>query len=143
MADEMGYQSKLYIGTAGSAADTQVTNATDVDYDLAHEKGSTTVRGTGGSPGNVPIKTENVTQRGVTITWKMLNDPDDSVLSTIIAAAITGAALAVKLTTGTDANLFDGDCTISKKYNAPLAGEGTYDFTATPTKSAGRSPTLG
>lgn len=140
MSDEMGYQAKLYIGTAGSAATTQVLQATDVDYDLALEKGSTTVRGTSG---NVPIKTENATVRAVTVTWKMINDPTDSVLTTIIAACIAGAALAVKLTTGSGATLFDGDCTVTKKYNAPLAGEGSYDFSATPTKSAGRSPTLG
>jgi hypothetical protein len=140
MSDEMGYQCKLYIGTAGAAAATQVTNATDVDYDLAPEKGSTTVRGTSG---RVPIKTENVTLLSPTITWKMLNDPVDANLVLMISAAIGGAALAIKVTTGSGAVLFDGDCTLSKKYNAGMAGESTYDFTATPTKSAGRGPTLG
>lgn len=140
MSDEMGYQSKLYIGTAGSAATSQVTQATDVDYDLAPQKGATTVRGTSGV---VPITTENVTQIGVAVTWKMVNDPTDAQLATMIAAAISGAAVAVKLVTGSGATLFDGDCTLAKKYNAPLQGEATYDFTATPTKSAGRSPTLG
>lgn len=138
--EEMGYQSKLYIGTAGSTATTQVEGATNIDYDLALEKGDTTTRGTSG---NVPIKTENATQRGVTVTWSMVNNPTDTVMTTIIAACITGAALAVKLTTGSGATLFDGDCTVAKKYNAPLNGEASYDFTATPTKSAGRSPTLG
>ena len=140
MAEEMGYQQLLYIGTAGSAAATQVTNATDVDYDLAPEKGATTNRGTGG---NVPITTENVTQLGVTLTWKMNNDPADSQLTTLIAAAIAGAAIAMKITTTSAVTLVDADFTISKKLNAPLSGESTYDFTATPTKSAGRAPTLG
>ncbi len=138
--EEMGYELKLYIGTAGATAATQVENATDVDYDLALEKGSTTARGTGGV---VPIKTENAVSRNVTITWKMLNDPDDTDLTTIIAAAIVGGPLAITLTTGSGAVLFDGDCTVAKKYNAPLTGEGTYDFSATPTKASGRSPTLG
>ena len=140
MSDEMGYQTKLYRGAAGSTAATQVTNATDVDYDLAPEKGSTTVRGTGG---NVPIKTENVTQLGVTVTWSMLNDPADTDLAAFIAAAITGAAVALKLETDSGATLIDSDFTLAKKYNAPLSGEATYDFTATPTKSASRAPTLG
>jgi len=140
MSDEMGYQSKLYIGTAGSAASTQVTQATDIDYKTTPQKGPTTVRGTSGV---VPITTENVTQLGVSVTWKMVNDPTDAQLATMIAAAIAGAAIAVKLVTGSGATLFDGDCTLEKGYNAPLAGESTYDFTATPTKSAGRSPTLG
>lgn len=140
MADEMGYESKLYVGPAGSAATNLVEQATDVDYDLALERGNTTVRGTSG---NVPIMTQNATQRQVTITWSMVNDPSDAVLSTIIAACITGASLAVKLVTGSGATLFDGDCTVTKKYNAPLTGEGTYDFSAVPTKKAARLPTLG
>lgn len=140
MSDEMGYQLKLYIGTAGTTASTQVEQATDVDYDITPQKGNTTVRGTGGV---VPVKTENVTELDVTATWKMVNDPTDTALAVMIAAAISGAAVAVKLATGSGATLFDGDCTLSKKYNAPLTGEGTYDFSATPTKSAGRKPTLG
>ncbi len=73
----------------------------------------------------------------------MNNDPADTQLTTLIAAAISGAAIALKIATTSGATLFDGDCTIAKKLNAPLAGEATYDFTATPTKSAGRAPTLG
>lgn len=140
MADEMGYQAKLFIGTAGSEAATQVTEATDVDYDIALTKGNTTVRGDGSA---VPIKTENVTERAVTLTWKMLNDPAAANLSTILAAAKIGGALAIKVENANADVLFDGDCTIAKKFNAPLSGEASYDFTATPTKSAGRSPTLG
>jgi len=140
MADEMGYELHLYIGVEGSTATTLVEQATDIDYDLAIEKGSTTVRGTGG---NVPIKTGNAVLRAAVITWSMINDPTDTVLGTMINRAITGNPLAVKLTTGSGATLFDGDCIVGKKYNAPLGAEGTYDFTAEPTKKMGRSPTLG
>jgi len=140
MAEEMGYQTTLWIGTAGAQADTQVTAATDVDYDLAPEKGPTTVRGTSGF---VPIKTENVLLRAVTLTWKMANDPANAQLTTMLAAAKAGGALAVMVKTGSGAILYDGDCTLAKKYNAPMGGEANYDFTATPTKSAGRAPTLG
>jgi hypothetical protein len=140
MSEEMGFEQKLYIGTAGTTAATQVTNATDVDYDLQPEKGSTTGRGTGAT---VPIKTERVTQLGATVNWKMLNDPADAVLILMIAAAKTGAPLALKVTTKSGAVLFDGDCTLSKKHSGPLSGESMYDFTGTPTKEAGRQPILG
>jgi len=140
MTEEMGYQQKLYYGIPGSAAGIQVENATDIDYDITPQKGPTTNRGTGG---NVPITTENVTQLGVTITWTMNNDPSDAALTYLLAAAKTGAAVAIKLVNANDDTLFDGDCSLSKKWNAPLAGESTYDFSATPTKQESRSPTLG
>lgn len=139
--EEMGYQLRLYLGTAGTTAATQITQATDIDYDVATTKGNTTSRGTGGLP---PIMTENVTQRQVTVTWKQLNDPtNDTTLATLIAAAIAGNPMALKLTTGSGATLLDCDVVLTKKYNAPLTGEGTYDFTATPTKQMGRTPTIG
>lgn len=138
--EEMGYHLKLYVGNAGATAATQITGAEDVDYDLAPQKGSTTDRGTGG---NVPITTENVSQLGVTITWKQHVNQNDTTLTTLIAAAISGLPVAVKLATLGGSTIFDGDCTLQKKYNAPLADVASYDFTATPTKQAGRTPTLG
>ena len=139
--EEMGYQLRLYIGTAGTTAGTQVTQATDIDYDVATTKGSTTARGTGGAP---PIHTENVTERAVTVTWKQLNDPtNDTTLATLISKAIVGDPLSIKLTTGSGATLLDCDVTLTKKYNAPIGAEGSYDFTATPTKQSGRTPTIG
>lgn len=138
--EEMGYQLALYVGAAGATAATQITGAEDVDYDLAPQKGATTDRGTGG---NVPITTENTVQLGVTITWTQHNNQNDTTLTTLIAAAIAGLPVALKLVTLSGATLFNGDCSLSKKYNAPLAGTGTYDFTATPTKQAGRAPILG
>lgn len=138
--EEMGYQTRLYVGTAGQDASTQVENALDVDYKVATQKGPTTDRGTGGLP---PITTENVTQRGITITWGMNNDPDNAQLLLFQAAAIAGAPISIKLTTGSGAVLFHGDVILEKDYDAPLAGSATYNFTAVPTKQSGRAPTLG
>lgn len=138
--EEMGYQLALYIGAAGATAATQITGAEDVDYEITPQKGATTDRGTGG---NVPITTENVAQLGVQITWKQHVNQNDTTLTTLIAAAKTGLPVAIKLVTLAGATIFDGDCTLQKKYNAPLADTASYDFTATPTKQAGRIPTLG
>ncbi len=139
--EEMGFQTKLYVGTAGQDATTQVENALDVDYKIATQKGPTTNRGTGGLP---PITTENVTQRGVTITWGMNNDDDEANLLLFVGAAKTGTPISVKLVTGgTGVTLFHGDVILEKDYDAPLAGSATYNFTAVPTKQAGRTPILG
>lgn len=138
--EEMGYQLKGYVGTAGQQATTQLTNATDLDYDIATQKGATTSRGTGGLP---PITTENVTQRGITITFTLNDDPDDSQTTTLLAAAAAGSPISFLLKTGNDTTLFDGDVNVDKKLNAPLSGPATYDFTLTPTKQSGRAPTLG
>lgn len=138
--EEMGYQKKLYIGTAGSTATQQVTQATDVEYDLAPEKASTMSRGDGNS---IPIKTERVVSLAPTVTFKMLDDPTDARLITLLAAAKTGAPVAVKVTDNGGGTLFDGDMTLSKKLSGPLGGEGTYDFTGTATKQSGRMPILG
>lgn len=138
--EEMGFQTRLYVGTAGQNAETQVENALDVDYKIATKKGATTDRGTGGLP---PITTENVTQRGVTITWGMNNDPDNAQLLLFQAAAIAGAPIAIKVTTGSGAVLFHGDVILDKDYDAPLDGPATYSFTAVPTKQSGRAPTIG
>jgi len=138
--EEMGYQLALYVGAAGATAATQITGAEDVDYDLAPQKGQTTNRGTGG---NVPIVTENVVSLQPTVTWTQHNNQNDTTLTTLLAAAKVGLPVALKLVTLAGATLIDGDFTLSKKYNAPLAGTGTYDFVGTATKQAGRTVTLG
>ena len=139
MSDEMGYQKKLYVGTAGTTATTQVLQAIDLDYNVDYDYGNTTVRGAGTS---VPIETQNPTVRKPKVSWKMIDDPTDAVLITLIAASKNGTAIAVKVS-DSGGTLFDGDCYIPKQCAFPLRGESTYSFEATPTKSAGRSPTIG
>src|SRR5690348_1949979 len=88
-----GYQGQLFYGTAGTTASTQITNCEDLDYDIDPEKAETTERGAGT---NVPIKTERVVCLGVTITWKMYMKPADTTLAALVAAASTGAAVAIR-----------------------------------------------
>lgn len=140
MADEMGYQKKLYIGTAGTTAASQVLQATDIDYDLGYDFGNTTVRGDGTS---VPIETQNPTCRKAKVTWKMIDDPTDARLITLLAAAAAATAIALKVTDGAGNVLINADGFIPKKCGAPLKGESTYDFEFNPTKSSGRTPVLG
>lgn len=138
--EEMGYQLKLYVGAAGAPAATQIEGATDVDYNLAPTKAPTTDRGTGG---NVPTEYENVVGNKPTVTWKQHNNSNDTTLATLIAAAIAGLPVAVKIVTLAGATLVDGDFTLQKDLTGPLAGEQLYTFTGTATKQAGRRCTLG
>lgn len=138
--EEMGFNLALYIGNAGATAATQITGATDVDFDLAPTKAPTTNRGTGG---NVPIETENTVALKPTITWKQHENQDDSTLNTLKTARIAGLPIAIKLATLGGKTLIDGDFTIAGKYSAPLSGEGIWEFTATATKQSGRGVTLG
>lgn len=135
----MGYEAQLFYGTAGSTATEQVLNATDVDWSTEPERGDTTVRGNGLS---VPIVTGQVTALKPQITFKMLAKDDDAQLADMIAAADTGAAVALKTKHYSSGTGYDGDWTLSKKYNAPLKGEATYEFTAEATDEAGRTPDL-
>ena len=138
--EEMGYQLKLYVGAAGAPAGTQIEGATDVDYNLAPSKSSTADRGTGGNP---PIGYENVVLRSPTVTWKQHNNQNDTTLATLIAAAIAGLPVAVKIVTAAGATLIDGDFTLQKDLTGPLGGTQEYTFTGTATKQAGRVCTIG
>lgn len=129
MADyRHGYKYLIYIGTVGSTAATQLTNVEDVDYDTAPEYGETTVRGDGSA---IPIVTEVATAIKPTITWKMTNKQSDTNLATLIAAARTGAPIAVRVKAPSTGLGYDGDCNISVKSSAPLKGVTMHEFTAT------------
>lgn len=135
----MGYETLLYIGTAGSTASTQVLNAQDVDYNLDPERGETTTRGDGSA---VPIATSRVTCLKPTVTFKMLNKPGNATLATIIAAAKTGGPLAVRTKSYSSGLGFDGDMTFSQKHGAPLKGEGSFEFVGEATEESLRVPLL-
>ena len=96
-------------------------------------------RGAGTSP---PIDTSRVTSIKPTITWKMLNKPADTTLAALIAAARTGAAVALRTLSHDTGKGYDGDCTLEVKNGMPIDGEQTYDFTAEATDDEGRAPLL-
>lgn len=134
----MGYESKLYYGVAGSTAATLVSNARDVKYSIGTKKAPTTVKGSGSSP---PIEVERVVGLTAQITWQMLDRSGDTTLAALVAAAATGAPVALRVIPHTGGTGFDGDCTISAEVGLPYQGESTLDFTATPNDD-NRTPQL-
>src|ERR1700722_9433220 len=89
---KMGFEGQIFYGTAGATGATQITNATDVSYDLDPSKGDTTVRGTGTV---VPIETDSVVSMKGSIEWTMINDITDTVLQALLTAAAGGGGRAL------------------------------------------------
>lgn len=139
MASKSGYHGRLFYGTAGSTAATQVTNCVDLDYTTEPTKAPTTVRGAGTS---VPIETEDVVALKASVTWNMVLKDDDATLVLLIAAARTGAAVALRTRSYATGLGYDGDMTLSVKNGMALNGQNTFDFVGTPTDSSGRAPQL-
>lgn len=139
MANKSGYQGLIYYGTAGSQAATLLTNVEDLQYDTEPEKVENTTRGDGTT---VPIKVEDVVALAATITWSMFLKTTDTALTALVAAARTGAAVALRTKSYSSGLGFDGDCTLSVSHEKTLKGQSKFNFTATPTDSEGRTPLL-
>ena len=139
MANKSGYQGLIYYGTAGSQAATLLTNVEDLQYDTEPEKVETTTRG---DSTTVPIKVEDVVALGVSITWSMFLKTTDTSLTALVAAARTGAAVALRTKSYSSGLGFDGDCTLAVSHEKTLKGQSKFNFTATPTDSEGRTPLL-
>ena len=136
---KMGFEGVLMHGTAGSPADTKITNCRDVTISFSPEKGDTSVRGTGAGPG---VNSSRIVAISHTLSFQMLNKSDDSSLDDLLTAAAAGTPIALL------ANDYDGgsgpdfDYTLEVSNGQPYKGEQTFDFTAEPTDEAGRDPAV-
>lgn len=135
-----GYQGELYYGTAGSTATTQVTNCEDLNYDTEPTRAETTVRGVGGS--TVPIETSKVVSLKPVLTWSMLMKSDDTTLTALLAAARTGAAVALRTKSYASGLGFNGDATLGVTHEMTLKGQSKFNFSAEATDDEGRTPQL-
>src|SRR4026207_46286 len=104
-----GYVAVLFYGTVGSQAATQLTGATDIDYEVTPEFGDMTSRGSGST---LPIQVQQPTQLSAKLTWKMINNSADTALAALIAAArnTTPTAVALYYKDYSSGKGFDGDC---------------------------------
>jgi hypothetical protein len=136
---KMGFEGEIYYGAAGATAATLLTNIRDENYDFDHGSGDTTVRGTGAAP---PIETGRATSRKVTLGWNMTNDPTDTSLAALLAAAYGGTPVAIRTKDRAAGKGFDGDVYLKVKHGKPLKGEQTYDFTVDTVTRENRAPQL-
>ncbi len=136
MANKSGWQGIIKYGTAGSTAATQLTNVEDLNYNTDIEKIETTIRGDGTT---IPKKVETAVALTAEITWAMFEDTADAALTALRAAERTGAAVAIRTLSHSSGTGFDGDCILSMTHEMTLKGQSKYNFTASPTDSAGRT----
>jgi len=139
MAKRMGYQGLLYHGTAGSSAATLLTKRVDASYDIDVEVGSTTSAGSGTA---VPINTGEATALTGKITFNMIHETSDASLVALIAAAATGAAIALRFIRSTGLLGLDADCIIKVTQGAPLKSEQTIDIEVVALSNSLREPLL-
>lgn len=137
-----GWEVKLYRGTAGSTAATQITNAQDIELDAPIDYGETTARGAGTL---IPHKDRGPVAIDCKITFKMVVKDSDTNLTALTAAAAntTPTPIAIKYENPVTGTVFDGDCYLKFKDGAPVGGAATYDFEAIPTTDGGREWLLG
>jgi len=140
MADtptRMGFEGRIYRGTAGSTAATEMRSATDVSSTITPKKASTTTRGAGTAP---PMETERVVSIGESIEFTLLNKSGETHVDALRGAAAAATPVSLRLKDYAAGKGFDGDVTLECKEGMPLGGEQTFVFTATPTNEKGREP---
>lgn len=135
---KMGFEGKLYYGTGGAQASTEVTNCRDVQYDNDLETADTTTRGSG-SP---PIETGRPVRRTVSLSWTMLMKSDDTTLTALLAAARNGTVIALRVLPYSGGAGLDADAYIGCANGQPINGEQTVVFTLKKLEDADRAPIL-
>ena len=139
MSIRMGFEGKIYYGVTGSEATTLLENAIDVGINIDSEKAPTTVRGDGSTP---PVNTEQVVALTAGIEFSMIHDTTDSALEALRTAAAAGTPVAIRMKDEAAGKGFNGDVTLGMKVTESLKGEQKIDFSASPTKQSGRTPSL-
>lgn len=136
---KMGFEGLIYYGVAGSTAATLIPETRDMSMTFSTDKGNTTARNADGS---VPIETERVTVRKFQFDFQVLNVPDNAVIAALLAASFAGTPVAFRSKDYAAGKGYDGDVVLEHKNAQTLRGEQAIDFTAKPTRSAGRVPVL-
>lgn len=133
MPKRMGFEGKLYYGTAGSTAATELTIVRDVSYGFDAEYGDTSDRAS-------IINMSDVVGINFDIEFEVLNNDDNAFVATARAAAAAGTPLAIKTDDISSGWGVDGDFVFSLAEQQPLRDKQTIRFTGKPTDSAGRLP---
>ncbi len=135
----MGFEGRIYYGTAGTTASTEMTEeSVDISYAITPDRSPSHGRGAGTTP---PLKCARVTAIGMKIDFSVLNKPaSKTTLQTLAAAAAAGTPIALRTKDYALGKGFDGDVTLEYKGDYPRDGEQAHAFTAEPTNEKGRPP---
>lgn len=136
MADPiLGMYGKLYYGTAGSTASTELTNCRDVTLSLETGVADVTTRGNSGWRGEV------ATLKTATLEFEMVWDSDDAGFAAIRNAFLNNTTIALLPLTEENGEGLDADWMITNfSRPEPLEDAIKVNVTAKPTTSS-RAPT--
>jgi hypothetical protein len=124
---KLGLNAKLYRGTAGSTAATEVKNIRDLTFN--DEKGSADISVRGST-----FELGMPTLRKITLDFEMVVDETDADYAAILAAYVAGTAIAIKCVSSTYGSGVDMDCLIQKmNRKEPLKDIITADVSLVPT----------
>lgn len=129
----MGYEKIVYMGNAGSQANTQVLDLVNVKVTTTPSYGNTISRGDGTT---VPVVTKQVVSLETVVTFNSLNVPSNSNLVALKAAARstspTGRLIALRVVdVASGTTEFDRDVDLSIDQDAQLSAEQDCAFVAT------------
>jgi len=124
---KLGFEVKMYVGTAGTAPSGECSTITDLSVDLSRDAVDATTRQSGKFKTYVP----GLIDAG--LSFSMPADSSDTNLTTLRGAWIAGTAVAVKIELG-DGYAFQSDMIVSSCKNGQNNGELVkYDFELKPT----------
>ncbi len=110
-AFKLGFENKLYIGSAGSAPTTEMTNVSNLSVNLNAAKVDVTARNTGA------FKTYIAGMIDPSLSFTVHADANDTSLALIRSAYIGRGAVAVKVDLG-DNYAFQADCIVEDLSNS-------------------------
>ena len=132
MAIRVGHEAKLYMGTAGSTAATELTIARDVNYSIETTTADVSSRAS-------IIDSNAAVGVVLGIDFEILNDNSIAGIATLRAAAFAGTAIAFRSRDWTTGVGIDADFLITISEGQPLRDKQTIKITGKPT-SATRVP---
>ena len=134
MAIRLGIEAKIYHGTAGTTATTELTNVKDVTLNLETGEADVTTRGNQGWRATVGTLKEG------SVEFEMVWDSDDSGFTAIKNAYFNNTPIALAILDYENGEGLDADFSITNfSRNEPLEEAITVSVTAKPTYST-RAP---
>jgi hypothetical protein len=133
MAKRMGFEGKLYWGTAGSTAATELKIARDVSYKLESTEVDVSDR-------NSIIDISDVAGIKFSMDFEVNNQSTDAFVAAARTACAAGTAMAFRTRDTTSGWGVDADFVISLDESQPLRDAQRIKVTCTPTDKNGRVP---
>lgn len=131
----MGFEGKIYIGTANGSANTEI-DTQDQAYNITVNK-ETTFKRPSGASNAAPIGYDDVLSLQAEVTFTMFRKSTDANMTTLLAAAYSADpdvnVISLRTEEISGGKGIYGDFTLQVNNGRAIQGNATYEFTATPT----------